>query len=767
MPRLLDADLLGPVTGNLTLPYRGGAGGGALAFDGADVTVPSSQRHPVLLLRLRRSLVDERLVVHPRVDGVDLPAVVFAPFTLEGATLPVYAPATTTDVAGPFAVRLVRVLRQVGDAAFSPTYPATGALDPEDVVDLLEPRLSTGVIGKLAVVGALEKQRLIRHAREVQASRALDLARRWPLDAHGIEHGVPRRTDLDESDARYRTRLAVFRRFRLPTPGGFAAALNGPGEEAEANAGLPALAGVTDRFRVVEEINPLSVALKLVGVGDDSGLDDLHQRLRRDHLLDLRRVAPTALPPGRRAAWEADRRVLRDELTLPSGDSVRWMHPGAARALSNAVRLLRAVGITAQIRLERAYDPDGGSTFELGFGLALRRLSDAQLDRLADRMDDVSGVTGELHSLAAGMTPRPRADDPLGAWFFGACGFATVEEHSSTTVLLSPFPMRGLRIEGPGGLMRGGAGTYRARYDTSSSGGLHALAAAARGRLVEAADAAGVPAPARVVAGEDLTSLLADLATQDASAGVPAALTPLVDAGALSADSPGYADVLITAADLDHAVAVLHEEATVTGFGSGDELVSRVSEVNGAILDAGFSSVLALWDASGGRVAFVASIGHLPGSLSTPGEPPIASYWWSETDVLAGMGSSGNRHPLRIRDTKPSSVTAVGRRPGVGLLAVVGYHRLGLADPYEVRIELDDPASVLDLDQYGYVMNLLDALHPIGIEINTFDLRRRHVDVDGDGDPEWVTSRASRSYHQFRQARWSRRSADRTRQGGP
>src|SRR5690606_30693326 len=103
------------------------------------------------------------------------------------------------------------------------------------------------------------------------------------------------------------------------------------------------------------------------------------------------------------------------------------------------------------------------------------------------------------------------------------------------------------------------------------------------------------------------------------------------------------------------------------------------------------------------RVAFVASISQLPGSLSVPGEAPVASYWWSETDVLGTTGT----HPLQFRDTGPSSVVAVGRRPGVGLLAVVGYHRLGLADPYEVRIELDDPAAVLDLDQYGYVMNLL------------------------------------------------------------
>jgi hypothetical protein len=89
----------------------------------------------------------------------------------------------------------------------------------------------------------------------------------------------------------------------------------------------------------------------------------------------------------------------------------------------------------------------------------------------------------------------------------------------------------------------------------------------------------------------------------------------------------------------------------------------------------------------------------------------------------------------------------------VGLLVCVSYARRGLADPFEVRVELPDPDTVLSLDQYGFVMNLLEHLYPLGIEINTFDIRRRHVDVDGDGTPEFLTSRASRSYHRYRHRR--------------
>ncbi|MBH0053133.1 hypothetical protein I6E74_02980 [Salinibacterium sp. SWN139] len=761
MTRLLDADVFASAKAALPVPYNGGVGGDTIAIVDGTLAVTASHRHPTLLLCLRRPLVDERLVVSIVVGEQRHPDVVFGAYSHEGTALPAVAPTTTADLSGPFSVH-VTVRYQGGDAAFSGTSPEEPALQSPDVEELLEGRLVTGVLGKLAVIGALEKQRLIAQAREVAASRSLDLARRHSLDVLGVELGVPRRTDIDEADDAYRARLAIFRAFRLSTPGGFANALNGPGDPEGANRGLPALAGVKHRFDIIEQINPLSVALKLVEVGDGSSLNDFHKKLRRNHLVDLLHRAPTQLPPARRVEWEADRATIRSEVIVPAGDSARYLHPGAARCLASAVRLMRGVGISDQISLNKAHDPQAGSEFELGLGIVAGKLTQEQLKTLVERIPEVARserVEDPNVALAADMHPRPVEDDPLGAWFFNACGFVTVVEHSTKEVLLSPFPMHGLSIEGPGRLDPGDSVRLRARYVSASSGGVHVLAAQARQR-VEGAFAVGEQLRLMsIVDGAQLTEIVESIAGDAPDA--PVAFAPLVKAGIVARDSAAQATSLLGAADLDLAVAFLWKREEVVGTRGDDSLVKHVSELSRVLTDGGFSSVVGLSSASSDSLVLVASVAQLPGSLSVPGEPPAAAYWWTETAIISGPHSV-QRHPCGISADGSTSVRVRARAEGIGLVAVVGYHRVGLADPYGVRITLADPEALLTAEQYGYVMNLLGAFCPIGIEINTFDLRRAHVDADGDGESEWLTSRASRSYHQYRQVRWSRRSADRT-----
>jgi len=107
--------------------------------------------------------------------------------------------------------------------------------------------------------------------------------------------------------------------------------------------------------------------------------------------------------------------------------------------------------------------------------------------------------------------------------------------------------------------------------------------------------------------------------------------------------------------------------------------------------------------------------------------------------------------PLELRRGIGGRADLVATRPGIALVVCVAYLRRGLADPYEVRVELPDGA-VLDLDQYGYLMNLLEELCPLGVEINTFDLRRNHVSPDG-GPPQFLSGQASRGYTRYRQRR--------------
>jgi hypothetical protein len=50
-------------------------------------------------------------------------------------------------------------------------------------------------------------------------------------------------------------------------------------------------------------------------------------------------------------------------------------------------------------------------------------------------------------------------------------------------------------------------------------------------------------------------------------------------------------------------------------------------------------------------------------------------------------------------------------------------------------------------------MNVLERAFPIGVEINTFSVRRRHVDLDGDGIPDPLPPAAARTYRPFHRPR--------------
>jgi hypothetical protein len=92
---------------------------------------------------------------------------------------------------------------------------------------------------------------------------------------------------------------------------------------------------------------------------------------------------------------------------------------------------------------------------------------------------------------------------------------------------------------------------------------------------------------------------------------------------------------------------------------------------------------------------------------------------------------------------------------GQGLAAIVcvGYARdPALTDPYECRVELPE-GETLDLRQYEYLMNALAHAHPAGVEVNTWALRQRHVDLAGDGRAQPLPPRVARAYRQFRRPR--------------
>jgi hypothetical protein len=85
-------------------------------------------------------------------------------------------------------------------------------------------------------------------------------------------------------------------------------------------------------------------------------------------------------------------------------------------------------------------------------------------------------------------------------------------------------------------------------------------------------------------------------------------------------------------------------------------------------------------------------------------------------------------------------------------VVALSYVRTGLTDPYEFRVELPDGAT-LTLAQYERLMNALARVCPVGVEINTYAIRRDHVDLDGDGTAEPLRPAVARTFRTFRQRR--------------
>jgi len=123
---------------------------------------------------------------------------------------------------------------------------------------------------------------------------------------------------------------------------------------------------------------------------------------------------------------------------------------------------------------------------------------------------------------------------------------------------------------------------------------------------------------------------------------------------------------------------------------------------------------------------------------------------------LSGRAAAGYRWycpPLR---GLPGVVSVVGSstvfRPadeGLSALVVLGYQRIGQADPYEVLLELPEEAA-LTLEQYEFLLNTVERAVAAGIQVNTLSLRRRHLDLEPDGQPNPLPATAAHVYRRFR-----------------
>lgn len=721
---------------HLSGPFTGAAAQTILSLDpSGSAVVDFAARLPLLLIAPRSPLGAQGMTVTVHVVPTAGPAptgvqVTFAPWTEAGASVLAWVPAAG-NMAGDRAV------------AFTVTVSISGIelASPADLVDVI---LVEGNLGRLLYVMGAEKMRLRRQAAELLAARRLENAAGNALDRAGADLGVPRldaRLGWDttlstptivperEPDEAYRARMASYRRLVRPT-----------------RAAVDAMVAATGAT-IAEPDTELLVAVRLVG--PDAARAALLDLVRRVFLVEPAAAVPSErfLP---RAARDADtalraRLVAPGAYTWPAGAALA---PKLAIALDRVAACRHALGQTAAWPVLRAQDATGGSRYELGLGVDLAPPSAAELDALAAARTSgafAPGTPDDVLALLARTTPRSSTDDPHGAWLLGPCGLATIHPIAQGRTYVSHLALHGLVI---GETITASRVLLAAAQNAPGDPGpdavlLLALADADRDR-----QAAGLPAWTLLAGADETTAWqhaiappapLVD-AMHGADLGIPSDLVAVH--GATSA-LPNVPNELVATLQLDAALAA--------GLAAHDPAaVQSLSRLVDAFQARGIAAVLPLWT-DDNRVILVTAVTSLPGDAT----------------LLTGHLRSSLRWHVAPLTSTPGHVAtlsrAVGSRneatpgDGVDAVIVVAAGRSGTTDP-RGRV---DPASfaaslpagrLIDLPAYERLMNLLERVRPLGVVVNTRGIRT-HIDADGDGHAEPLSTRLSRTFRPFRQPR--------------
>lgn len=766
-----------------TTPYRQALTHSRHPVVDGTATIPAGLRDAVVLVALRRALTDRQLTVVARLGSRDLPPVTFVAFSDVDTWLPLLAgdaarppdgaPGPAPDPEPGGGALSLDVLSVDGERALAGEPPvASDRLDDDEAATLVELVVVQGLLARVLLLGEVEKQRLRTGARAIAAGRELRLATGSLLDLYGADRGVPRRQDRDpagagdgtgrEADADYRTRLALYAQHVVATPRRLAELLDGaaPGDPT----GLPSLAGVTSRFQVTEgtlQVD-LGIALTMVGSAGAAATADalaaLHRALDEHRLVPAGGAVPASrvLPPSERARLDALAERLGDALDVSALGTARgWLAPQTAQRLDLALRVLSALGRAAPVALLAAHDPARDSRFALGLVAAVRPLPAADVAALvaaatalteAAPGPDAGTAADDVAGVLASLQPRDASDDPLATWLWRACGFRTVLLDGGE-LLLSPLSVGRIVLGVPPVVARGSLVVATAQFRSLRGTGRDDRADDALDELAAACARRSVP---------DLSPSV--LAPADAQAALEARAAPgadtlpdaVRDAGAAwGAVAGGAATALagqLLGAELPETVVIALPAATL---GAAPDPAAQAAGWVAALGDCGFASVRGLWDPAGDRLLVVAALTRILGPGT--GAARAATYRWRVSTPAVGAAA-----PLGVVGAvRGPRVTLAAQAPGAALVVVAVPRRTGAADPYQVVVTLPGGADgpQLDPEQYGYVMNLLEQVYPVGVEVSTYDLRRNHVDVDADGRPDFLSSAASRTYLRYRRRR--------------
>jgi hypothetical protein len=709
---------------------------------------------PVLLLAPRASLSADVIRVRATLDpdgaATALPALEFAPYTEARSFLVLFRPPAGLVAALPVSLAA---------SAISNTGVETAYL-PAQLPALLELRVLEGALGRLLYLLGAEKQRIRREARILAVSRTLADAREHALDRHGADLGVPRFVDelyfdaaagittrtQREADDDYRRRLRLHRSFLTPTRRTVDHLLNGEG--AVGNSGALGELGLGARFTIREADNPFAIAVLAVSGGPPSYMTNFLEHIRRVRLVWPQDtpaanavVAARVLSADARAQHNALRARLRAGFTFPNDAA---LSPGLALSLGRLASCRRELGALTQWAILRAQDSGGGSRYQLGLGAELQAPSAAELDALVQRATSpVRPLANDpaTESLLRSLSPQPAAADPVGRWLLEPCGLATVHRLSAGTLYVSALATSGVTIDGPTASPNvPGVLALSAKYNAPGD--------PAQDAVIVSAQAAAATQWAQ--AGRDPWVVLSDAEAKNrwhnaglVNPGAPA-LTVFAGAGLPAVTQPAP-----VVEQLDRVPTELYQAIRLAGpltqriLGGQPAAVTELRALVELLRAGGITSALPLITGPN-EVILVFSVIGLPGGGLNVSDVRSSGFRWY---VVPLKDASGSITPVG------SQATLAVEKPGVLAVVVIGYARVADAvDPFQYRVEL--PAgAMLDLRQYEFLMNILERSFPLGVLVNTFGIRRGHIDLDGDGVTDPLAPKAARTYRTFRRDR--------------
>lgn len=748
----------------LTGPLAAGAADEPVDVDTAGRAAVPGGWEPLLLAAPAAPLRDVGLRLIPVLDpdgaAIELPPLDFAPWTEAGAFLPLHRepidPETRTGTGLALALR-VRQLRPDG------SMPLVPVAQTRNYVRLT---VLHGILGRVLFLMGSEKARLRRAGRELRAARSLDFAFADALDRHGADLGVARFADTltvtggqivtavaRESDTDYRRRLGMYRPWLLPTRSRLLELLNGPGEPTDPNTGPLSGLGVGERFSVIEDDNEFAVAVKIVGAGPGAHRVNFLDYVRRTVLVWPRNDAAANtvhnarfMPTSARTRTNDLRAALRTMFTFAADAAT---DPALAPTLGNAlVRLGRCrdaltAGTPPPWPLRRAQRADRGGRYELGLGADLAPLAPAELNALVNELANANRPPADpvTESLLATMTPASPADDPDGRWLLGPCGLRTVHRLAGGDLYVSTLPTFGLAIEAPDQVTAAATVDVEAHYHAPGDPGANAVLLAA---LAEAADAwTGAPWTRL-----DDTTARARWDQAQSGSGAAGARAVFAAAGLPAVEQPAPVVERLEKLPAELLTTLRLAPALAAAIVAGDpDAIDPLRELAGVLEAAGLASVLPLMTGSPEVVLVVGVIG-LPAAGVNLAQRRSTGFRW----YTVPLGKDGAKDPGEVGAVGSRTRLRAPRVPSVTALVVLGYARRGLTDPYEHRVTLPEGA-VLDPLAYEFTMNALEACYPLGVEVNTYSLRRAHVDLDGDGTADPLDPSAARTYRTFRRRR--------------